>query len=614
MSKYAIIITSHSSLSMARTIAEELGEAQVITRSEGVEGALSVDSLAEWTVENFSRYENLIFIGAIGIAVRCIAPVVESKLTDPAVINIDSEGLYVVSLLSGHIGGANKLTERVAHIVGAQPVISTRSDCTNSWALDTLGEEWGWKTAYASTSLNRAIATLVNGGRVALLLDVKDRGTEYLERTKPQNVTLFYNYEEISQLDFELIIAVTPRLYRDCVTDILYFHPAILHLGVGCRKGCAIERVGGVESVAQQIERYLEGENIAAKSIRTIATIELKKDEPLIGELQRYFGAESVNIYSSETLSQISVANPSQKVEEVTGVAGVAESSAIMSASMGALLVEKQKGGTTPDANDFTFALAIERDRLRGGHIEIVGAGPGDPDLVSVRGREMLQRADLILYAGSLVPIELTHCAKVGAVVRSSASMNLEEQFSIMKEFYDRGLFVVRLHTGDPCIYGAIQEQMAFFDEYQMSYHITPGISSFQAAAAALRSQFTIPERVQTIILTRGEGRTAMPEKEKLHLLARSQSTMCIFLSASIVDQIQSDLLEHYPPTTPVAACYKLTWRDEKIFRGELRDLSYIVKSNNLTLTTMIVVGEAIDNRQGLSRLYDDNFKHLFRR
>ena len=191
--------------------------------------------------------------------------------------------------------------------------------------------------------------------------------------------------------------------------------------------------------------------------------------------------------------------------------------------------------------------------------------------------------------------------------------MDLEEQFEIMKKFYDKGKLIVRLHTGDPCIYGAIQEQMAFFDKYNMSYHITPGISSFLAAAAALESQFTIPEKVQTIILTRGEGRTPMPEKEKLHLLARSQSTMCIFLSASVVDQVQQELMEHYPPETPVAACYKLTWKDEKIYRGELKDLAKIVKENELTLTTMIVVGEAIGNRQGLSKLYSHQFKHLFR-
>ena len=131
-----------------------------------------------------------------------------------------------------------------------------------------------------------------------------------------------------------------------------------------------------------------------------------------------------------------------------------------------------------------------------GGHIEIVGAGPGDPELISVRGKRLLEQADLILYAGSLVPVELTYYAKSGCVVRSSASMNLEEQFALMKEFYDCGKFVVRLHTGDPCIYGAIQEQMAYFDKYGMSYHITPGISSFQAAAAELQSQFTIPDQV----------------------------------------------------------------------------------------------------------------------
>ena len=250
---------------------------------------------------------------------------------------------------------------------------------------------------------------------------------------------------------------------------------------------------------------------------------------------------------------------------------------------------------------------------MRQGHIEIVGAGPGDPELISLRGKYLLEKADLVLYAGSLVPKELTFYAKEGATVRSSADMALEEQFTLMKEFYDQGKFIVRLHTGDPCIYGAIQEQMAFFDKHGMSYHITPGISSFQAAAAALRSQFTIPEKVQTIILTRGEGRTPMPEKEQLHKLAVSQSTMCIFLSAAIAEQVQQELLVHYPPETPVAACYKLTWKDERVYRGELKDLAKIVKENNLTLTTLLVVGDAIDNREGLSHLYDKNFKHLFR-
>ncbi len=606
MIQHAIVVSSASAISMAKVISNELNDAPIISRFEA-DGVTSVDSLSGWIAENFKGCESLIFIGAMGIAVRCIAPLVESKHSDPAVVNIDSSGRYVVSLLSGHVGGANQLTKNIAHIIGAEAVISTKSDNEDLWALDTLDKEFGWIASYKSKSINEPIFSLVNGEKVALLLDIRDRGTEYLERTKPENVDIYYDYSQIDLNEYKLLIAVTPRKYYDSKIDTIYYHPAILHMGVGCRKECA------VDGVADYIKGELSKSNIAVESIASISTIELKKDEPLIKELSQSLNTESINVFKAEELSDIKVKNPSQKVVEVTGVAGVSESSAIVASNGGELILEKQKGRLS-DGNDFTFAVAVERKYIRGGHIEIVGAGPGDPDLVSVRGRQFLESADLILYAGSLVPIELTHCAKEGAVVRSSASMNLEEQFEIMKEFYDRGLLVVRLHTGDPCIYGAIQEQMAYFDDYSMSYHITPGISSFQAAAAALRSQFTIPERIQTIILTRGEGRTPMPDKEKLHLLARSQSTMCIFLSASIVDDIQRDLLEHYPPETPVAACYKLTWKDEKIYRGELKNLSKIVKENNLTLTTMIVVGEAIDNRKGLSKLYADNFKHLFRR
>ena len=318
---------------------------------------------------------------------------------------------------------------------------------------------------------------------------------------------------------------------------------------------------------------------------------------------------EEVLFFSAEELSKVEVPNPSKTVEKHVGTPSVCEAAAILGSNHGKLIIPKVKG------KNWTAALAIDYNHLRKeqGHIEIVGAGPGDPDLISVRGRRFLEQADLILYAGSLVPKALTECHKPGAVVRSSAEMNLEEQCALMKEHYDRGHLIVRLHTGDPCIFGAIQEQMAFFDANAMDYHITPGISSFLAAAAELRSQFTIPERTQTIILTRGEGRTPMPEKERLHILAKSQSTMCIFLSAAIVDDVQKELLQEYSEDTPVAACYHLTWPDQKIYRGRLKDLAKIVHDNHLTLTTMLVVGEAIDNRQGLSELYNKHFTHLFR-
>lgn len=605
MSDTAVILTSEGSLSLARTIANGVSDATIYTKSP-FEGTVQISSIAQATGELFACCKSLIFIGAMGICVRSIAPHIKDKHTDPAVVNVDSTGSYVVSVLSGHVGGANELAQQVAKLIGGEAVITTQSDNANLWALDTIGKRYGWHTATTAESLNQPIALFVNAKPTALLLDIRDEGAAYLERTLPKHVTVYYSHAAIDFSKYELLIAVTPFLYPQSPIPILYYHPKVLAMGIGCRKDCNPD--GAVNIISNVLKEF----GVAEASIKAVATIDIKKDEQLVENVRAHFSDSPLKVYTADELKGIEVPNPSEKVEQVTGIGGVAEATAIKSSDNGILWIEKQKAAFSK-GNEFTFAVALDRATARIGHIEIVGAGPGDPDLISVRGRQFLEAADLILYAGSLVPIELTHCAKAGATVRSSANMTLEEQFELMKEFYDNNKLVVRLHTGDPCIYGAIQEQMAFFDEYEMSYHITPGISSFQAAAAALRSQLTIPEKIQTIILTRGEGRTLMPEKEKLSLLARSQSTMCIFLSAGVVDTVQAELLEHYPPETPVAACYKLTWKDERIYRGQLKDLAKIVKDNHLTLTTMIVVGEAIDNRKGLSRLYAHEFKHLFR-
>lgn len=601
----AIILISETSLPLAQTLQRELKDAEIYTKNE-LEGCTTIASYSRFMSDHFTDFESILFIGAMGICVRSIAGCIKNKYKDPAVVCIDSIGRFVISVLSGHVGGANELTRHIAAITGGEAIITTQSDNAHLWALDTLARNYGWKAAVPHAEMNRLITLFVNQKPTALLLDVKDKGTAYLERTLPPHVKTFYHFEEIPQAEFELIIAVTPYIYKVEV-PMLCFRPAVLHLGVGCRKQC------NPSGIAEYIEKVMHEQGLCPLSLASVNTIELKKDEPLLEALHQQWPDTAQHISPAEALKDIEVPNPSDKAFEVTGVYGVAESTALKSSGEGLLVLEKQKGVLT-EGNHFTFAIAMSAGAMRGGHIEIVGAGPGDPELVSVRGKRMLETADLILYAGSLVPRELTFYAKEGATVRSSASMGLEEQFALMKEFYDRGLFVVRLHTGDPCIYGAIQEQMAFFDRYKMSYHITPGISSFQAAAAALRSQFTIPEKVQSIILTRGEGRTPMPEKEQLHKLAQSQSTMCIYLSAGIVEEVQAELLQAYPPETPVAACYKLTWKEEKIYRGELKDLAKIVKDNNLTLTTLLVVGEAIDNRKGLSRLYAHEFKHLFRK
>lgn len=571
--------------------------------------------------------EAIIFIGALGICVRKILPMVADKYTDPAVICIDSTGKYVIPVLSGHVGGANALARHLAMILGGEAIVTTQSDNMGLWALDTLAKEYGWGISHLTREeMNAAIAAFVGKRPTALITECDDDGVQYLKRTCPKHVSMFASQAEYAAaceqqggVPYELAIVVSPYVNEVQAAHVMQYYPRCLHLGVGCQKQAP-------ESVADAVLDAVRSEGYAIESVATIATIELKKNEPCLARLSALMPWAVQRIFKAEELSAIDVPNPSDKVYEVTGCYGVAESSAMASGKDSILVIEKHKGSVGEGEAQwcYTFALAADKraaisackdGAAAAGHIEIVGAGPGDPDLVSVRGRKFLEKADLILYAGSLVPRELTLCAKPGCTVRSSANMDLEEQFQLMKTFYDQGKLVVRLHTGDPCIYGAIQEQMAFFDQYGMDYHITPGISSFLAAAAELRSQFTIPERCQSIILTRGEGRTPMPEKEKLHMLASHQSTMCIFLSASIVDQVQQELLDGgYPPETPVAACYKLTWKDQRIYRGQLKNLANILKDNNLTLTTMIVVGEAIDNRQGLSKLYDGHFTHMFRK
>ena len=593
---------------------------------------------------NWRDFDAFIFIGAMGICVRTIAPLVEDKHTDPAVVCVDSLGRHAVAVLSGHVGGANDLTRRVAAILGADPVITTQSDLSGLWALDTLAERFGWTVVghaserdgsgvvvgHASERdiMQRAIFAFVNRKPTALLIEAHDDGTEYLLNSLPEHVTVVSSLDEVDQR-YKLLIVVSPRLQRsEAFLDepsgkaerptTLQFVPRVLTVGFGLA-----HQAGPAEVIYDEMVQALAAHGLYPCA-RQWCTIDVKADEPFVALLREK--GETVRFFTAEELSRIDVPTPSATVEKHVGTPSVCEAAAIL----GSLTPDPSPIGegsimTVPKVKgkNWTLAVCIPTEKVytplsnrRGGGgeaIEIVGAGPGDPDLISVRGRKMLERADLILYAGSLVPKALTDCHKPGAVVRSSADMTLEEQCALMKEHYDQGHFIVRLHTGDPCIFGAIQEQMAFFDREGMAYHITPGISSFLAAAAELKSQFTIPERTQTIILTRGEGRTPMPEREKLHLLARSQSTMCIFLSAAIVDDVQRELLQEYSEDTPVAACYHLTWPDQKIYRGVLRDLAHIVHDNHLTLTTMLVVGAAIDNRAGLSALYDKHFTHLFR-
>ncbi|MCG8580303.1 MAG: precorrin-4 C(11)-methyltransferase [Bacteroidales bacterium] len=603
MNKKAIIINNRNALVIAKLLKQEL-DAVIYTTSE-LEGTERIISISDFLNANFSKLDGLIFIGALGITVRSIAPYIQSKQSDPAVINMDIHGRFVQSVVSGHKGGANALAQRIARITGGQAVITTASDSLDLWPLDIIGRSYNWTNEYAGTDENSFIAQFVNGSKTALLLETKDAGTKYLEETLPDHVKVCYEAESINENDVDLIIAVTPYVHN-FGKPALFFRPKCLMVGSGSQKSL------NSRFYQDEVTQLFEAQGLSPLSIHSLHSVDIKKEEQAFIDFAELKAIDFVTHTAIDLNRVADSLETSEAALEATGATNVSEAAALLASGNHQLLVTKTKA-CDQNGKHCTIAVAMDLAQERCGLIYIVGAGPGDPELVSVKGKKLLQAADLILYAGSLVPEELTHYAKEGCVVRNSAQMDLQEQFETMKAIYDKGGLVVRLHTGDPCIYGAIQEQMSFFDEHSMPYEIIPGISSFQAAAARLKSQFTIPERIQTIILTRGEGRTPMPEREKLSELAKFQSTICLFLSVSLIDDMQKQLLEGYPPETPVAICYKLTWKEEKIWRGQLKDLASIVKENKLKLTVMIVVGEAIDNRKMRSKLYDRQFTHLFR-
>ncbi len=247
--------------------------------------------------------------------------------------------------------------------------------------------------------------------------------------------------------------------------------------------------------------------------------------------------------------------------------------------------------------------------------VYFIGAGPGDPELITVKGQRLLKEADVIIYTGSLVPKPLITGLK--AEIHDSAGLNLDEVFAITLQSWQAGKKVVRLHTGDPSIYGAINEQIALLNEHGIPFHVVPGVSSGLATAAALRTELTLPEVSQTVIFTRRGGRTPVPEKEDLALLASHQATMMIFLSVGMIEDVVAELLAGgYGEDTPVAIVEKVTWPDEKQIRGTLSTIAAQVKEAGITKTAIIAVGKVLAEGPppALSKLYDEAFTHGYRK
>lgn len=247
--------------------------------------------------------------------------------------------------------------------------------------------------------------------------------------------------------------------------------------------------------------------------------------------------------------------------------------------------------------------------------VHFVGAGPGSPDLITVRGKQYLEEADVIIYAGSLVNPQLLEYSKDVCTIYNSAKMTLEEVISVMEKAESEGKTTVRLHTGDPCIYGAIREQMDILDEKGISYDSCPGVSSFCGAASALNLEYTLPDISQSVIITRMEGRTPVPEKESIQSFAAHNATMVVFLSTGMLEELSRRLIEGgYRPDTPAAIVYKATWEDEKKFICTVDTLAETAQKNNITKTALMIIGDAVKGaRYERSKLYDPEFTTEFR-
>ena len=245
--------------------------------------------------------------------------------------------------------------------------------------------------------------------------------------------------------------------------------------------------------------------------------------------------------------------------------------------------------------------------------VYIVGAGPGDPQLLTVKAQNLLARADVILFADSLVPSQILTETRADAEIIRTGSKTLEEIVPVMVARVREGRSVVRLHSGDPTLYGAVHEQMQALAEAEIPFEVIPGISAFQAAAASLATELTVPNLVQTIILTRISGRTQVPDAESLASLAAHKASLCLYLSARHVEAAQTDLLQHYPADTPVAICFRLGWPDERICLVPLQEMAATTAAENLVRTTLYVISPALNAAAARSRLYHPDHTHLFR-
>lgn len=616
MTRWVLIAVTARGVARARMLRERLG-AGLLIRPQRYGPAVApwdrpyAGALARRVRALFGRADQLVFFLAIGAVTRLIAPCLGSKRTDPGVLAVDEQGRFAVPVLSGHRGGANAAARRIAGCLGAMPVVTTASDRPSGLSPDLLAAEFGW-VAEPDERLTATSAALVDGRPVALVQEVGARGAWLDERALPANVATARRPEALPRRDYAAVLWITDRTVDPggvaAPERVLWLRPNSLVLGIGCERGLP------PATMEEGLAQFLTDCGFARAAIAAAATLDLKGDEPAIRAICRRHGWP-LHLYSAAELAAIPAAHPSATVARCVGTPAVAEPAALAGAA-GPLVAEKRVYRAAGSPKGMTFALA-RRGAFRTaepGTVCFIGAGPGDPDLLTVRAQRILEQAEVVIYAGSLIPEAILRAAPPGATLHDSAGLTLEAIIAIIETAVRAGRRVVRLQSGDPSLYGALHEQLRALAARRIAYEVVPGVSAFQAAAAALGCELTVPEIAQTVILTRAPGRTPVPERETLAALAAHRATLCLFLSAGRAEAVAAALRPHYPPATPVAILYRVTWPDQRIIRTDLAHLAAEMRAHRFRRTVLILVGEALgEHPDHRSKLYDGRHAHRFR-